>query len=146
MANNHDGRSSLLLSEAETWTASVIEERAVELVRIATRGLTMSDSSYDTRMDCLRWLGERLVTHIDVFDLEELVLKPFLDSALDFLEEIIEASEGTTQQNTILLTKIMINILQQSINVSIPSRSFQRRSDEFNFRWSTIVPTSQSAE
>ena len=131
MANNHDGRSSLLLSEAETWTASVIEERAVELVRIATRGLTMSDSSYDTRMDCLRWLGERLVTHIDVFDLEELVLKPFLDSALDFLEEIIEASEGTTQQNTILLTKIMINILQQSINVSIPSRSFQRMSDEF---------------
>ena len=73
MANKHDGRSSQLLSEAETWTASVIEERAVELVRIATRGLTMSDSSYDTRMDCLRWLGERLVTHIDVFDLEELV-------------------------------------------------------------------------
>ena len=107
----------------------MIEERAVELVRIATRGLTMSDSSYDTRMDCLRWLGERLVTHIDVFDLEELVLKPFLDSALDYLEEIIKASEGTTQQNMILLTKIMINILQQSINVSIPSRSFQRRFD-----------------
>merc|ERR1719370_2624508 len=66
-------------------------------------------------MDCLRWLGEKLVTHIDVFELEELLLKPFLNSVLDYLEEIIKASEETTQQNTLLLTKILINILQQSI-------------------------------
>ena len=119
MTAKNEGRSSqlLLLSEAESWTGSVIAERAVELVKIATRGLTMSDSS--TRMDCLRWLGEKLVTHIDVFELEELLLKPFLNSVLDYLEEIIKASEETTQQNTLLLTKIIINILQQSIKVSI---------------------------
>ena len=119
MATKNDGGSYQLLLEAESWPASVLEERAVELVNIVTSRLVSSDSSYDVRMDCLRWIGDKLVGYIYVGDLEELLLKTFLNSALDYLEEIMRACEKTSQQNKLVLIKSMISILQHSNKVRV---------------------------
>ena len=118
MATKNEGGSYQLLLEAESWSATLLKERSMELLQIAVSALGKSDSSYELRLDCLRWIGEKLVVHVEVLELEELILKPFLHSALDYLEEIIRATEETSShKNTLLLTTIMINILEQSVKV-----------------------------
>ena len=69
------------------------------------------------KLACLSWIGDKLVSHVLMGDMEEFILKPFLPSALDFIEEIISVTVGSNNGNSIELSSIMVNLLQQSIKV-----------------------------
>ena len=116
MAKN-DGCSYQLLSEAESWSPSLLEDRAIELLEVTNTVLSRPDSSHEMKLDCLRWMGDKLVTHVLMGDMEDLILKPFLPSALDFIEEIISVTVDTSHGNTLELSAIMVNLLQQSNKV-----------------------------
>ena len=117
MAKNA-GCSYQLLVEAESWSPSLLEDKALELLEVANTVLTSSDSTHEMKLDCLRWIGDKLVGHVLMGDMEEFILKPFLPSALDFIEEIIRMSLETSQGNTMELITILVSLLQQSNKVS----------------------------
>ena len=116
MAKN-DGCSYQDLVEAEAWPPSLLEDRALELLEAASIVLSRSDSSHEMKLDCLRWIGDKLVSHVLMCDMEEFILKPFLPSALDFIEEIISLTGDTSQGNSLELSAIMVSLLQQSNKV-----------------------------
>ena len=46
--------SNDLLREAETWTETKLEQEFPLLLEAATASLTLSDSSYEVKLDCIR--------------------------------------------------------------------------------------------
>ena len=116
MAKN-DGCSYQVLLEAESWSPSLLEDRALELLEVANTVLSRSDSSHEMKLDCLRWIGDKLVSHVLMGEMEDYILKPFLPSALDFIEEIISVTVDTSHGNTLELSAIMVSLLQQSNKV-----------------------------
>ena len=116
MAKN-DGCSYQLLLEAESWPPSLLEDRAMELLEVTNTLLARSDSSHEMKLDCLRWIGDKLVSHVLMVDMEDYILKAFLPSALDFIEEIINVTLETSQGNILELSAIMVSLLQQSTKV-----------------------------
>ena len=116
MAKN-DGCSYQFLLEADSWPPSLLEDRAIELLEVANTILSRSDSSYEMKLDCLRWIGDKLVTHVLMGEMEELILKPFFPCALDFIEEIIRVTLDGNRSNSLQLSSIMVILLQQSNKV-----------------------------
>ena len=116
MAKN-DGCSYQVLLEAESLSPSLLEDRALELLEVANTVLSRSDSSHEMKLDCLRWIGDKLVSHVLMGEMEDYILKPFLPSALDFIEEIISVTVDTSHGNTLELSAIMVSLLQQSNKV-----------------------------
>ena len=99
-----DNRGVSLLTEAESWSLSELEDRASDLLEVSTALLAGSESSHELRLSCLRVIAEKAVLHISVFDIEDAVLKPFLYAALNHLDEIIKASlEGRDEERVILI-------------------------------------------
>ena len=145
MAKN-DGCSYQLLQEAESWSPSLLEDRAIELLEVANTVLSSPDSSHEMKLACLSWIGDKLVSHVLMGDMEEFILKPFLPSALDFIEEIISVTVGSNNGNSIELSSIMVNLLQQSIKVRSVSSFNQHCIGSYHIRWlDTVTSQSQSS-
>ena len=145
MATNA-GCSYQLLVEAESWSPSLLEDKALELLEVANTVLSSSDSTHEMKLDCLRWIGDKLVGYVLTVDLEEFILKPFLPSALDFIEEIISVTLETSQGKMMELTTIMVSLLQQSIKVRLLDFLSITGSSSDIPRWSnTVNSQSQSS-
>ena len=104
MSPKKEGLSLSLLTEADSWSLSELEDRATDLLEVTSALLAGSDSSHELRLNCLRLIAEKVVVNISVFDIEDSVLKPFLYAALNYLDEIIKASmEGRDEERRILI-------------------------------------------
>ena len=106
-----------LLSEAESWPLSELEDRASDLLEVATALLAGSDSSHELRLNCLRLIAEKVVVHISVFDIEDTVLKPFLYAVLKYLDEIIKASIEGRDEERIILIPLVTRVLGYTTKV-----------------------------
>ena len=100
--------SHQMLKAAESWSEAELEEKYQELIEAATSSLNISDSSPEVKLDCIRWeinffylylyvnnsmmyrwIADKLVGFVPVFELEDSILKPFLHSVLEYLEVVI---------------------------------------------------------
>ena len=110
-----------LLREAESWPLSELEDRAPDLLEVATALLAGSDSSHELRLNCLRVMAEKVVLHIHVQDIEDTVLKPFLYAVLNYLDEIIKASMEGSDAERIILIPLVSRVLGYTAKVCILS-------------------------
>ena len=106
-----------LLTEAESWPLSELEDRAEDLLEVATALLAGSDSSHELRLNCMRLIAEKVVLHISVFDIEDNVLKPFLHAVLIYLDEIIKASMEGRDEERIILIPLVTRVLGYTTKV-----------------------------
>ena len=106
-----------LLREAESWPLSELEDRAPDLLEVATALLAGSDSSHELRLNCLRVMAEKVVLHIHVQDIEDTVLKPFLYAVLNYLDEIIKASMEGSDEERIILIPLVTRVLGYATKV-----------------------------
>ena len=138
-----DNRGVSLLTEAESWSLSELEDRASDLLEVSTALLAGSESSHELRLSCLRVIAEKVVLHISVFDIEDAVLKPFLYAALNYLDEIIKASlDGRDEERIILIplvtrvlgytTKVRLVILQSLIVLCVVQVTRQTANTDLN--------------
>ena len=105
------------MKEAESWPLSELEDRAPDLLEVATALLAGSDSSHELRLNCLRVIAEKVVVHIHVHDIEDNVLKPFLYAVLNYLAEIIEASMEGKDEERIILIPLVTRVLGYTTKV-----------------------------
>ena len=110
-----------LLREAESWPLSELEDRAPDLLEVATALLAGSDSSHELRLNCLHVMAEKVVLHIHVQDIEDTVLKPFLYAVLNYLDEIIKASMEGSDAERIILIPLVSRVLGYTAKVCILS-------------------------
>ena len=106
-----------MLSEAESWPLAELEDRASDLLEVATTLLAGSDSSHELRLNCLRVIAEKVVVHIHVHDIEDNVFKPFLHAVLKYLDEIIKASMEGTDEERIILIPLVTRVLGYTTKV-----------------------------
>ena len=124
MSSQNGGLSPSLLTEADSWPLSELEDRAEDLLEVATALLAGSDSSHELRLNCLRLIAEKVVLHISVFDIEDTVLKPFLHAVLIYLDEIIKASMEGRDDERVILIPLVTRVLGYTTKVCCLSLCF----------------------
>ena len=111
--------SHKLLLEADSWLPSVLEDRFSEVLEAASVVLAGSETSPHVRLDCLRLIAEKVAEYAAVYELEDLVLKPFVHSALQYIEEIIRAAKISSEEERVILIPLMSRVLDYISRVGI---------------------------
>ena len=111
MSIQNVSESHRFLTEAESWCVSVVEERVSEVLEAAGIVLAGSDTSPHVRLDCLKLIADKLVEHVAVYEKEDLVLKPFVHSALQYIGEIITAATESTEEERVILIPLVTRVI-----------------------------------
>ena len=140
MSIQNVSESHRFLTEAESWCVSVVEERVSEVLEAAGIVLAGSDTSPHVRLDCLKLIADKLVEHVAVYEKEDLVLKPFVHSALQYIGEIITAATESTEEERVILIPLVTRVLHYTRKVMELSIHLQISSISFIYRrWPKLV-------
>ena len=111
------GEEPSLLVQAEVWSCSEVEENASILLESARKVLATTGSSHEVKLDCIRWMAERLVVFVPVFELEDSLLCPLLGSVLEYLEEVFSMLVETEEENRVVFLSLVCTLMEHTERV-----------------------------
>ena len=84
--------SSVFLSQAKDWSPGVVAKSASCVLESCRVVLASPSAGHEEQLDCLKWMAE-LMKFVPSFELETDLVKPFLDSVNNYLDNVIEIYE-----------------------------------------------------
>ena len=83
-----DNSGITCLAEAESWDDQQLEDRLQELLHLATEVLEDSEAHPEDKHEAMRWLADKLLPLIPIYELDETGYCPLLTAVQDCLEQV----------------------------------------------------------
>ena len=106
-----------LLALVESLSPSEVEEKATYLLENAKKVLVTPGSSHEDKLDCICLMVDKLMRFVPVFELEDSMLCPLLESVLEYLDEVLNIMLETEENGRVVFFSLVCTLMESTEKV-----------------------------
>jgi len=106
-----------LLAMVANWSPIEVEEKTSYLLDSAKKVLLTQGSTHEDKLDCICLMVDTLMRFVPIFELEDSLLCPLLESVLEYLDEVLNMMIETEEEGRVVFFSLVCTLMENTEKV-----------------------------